>query len=246
MGLKLLSTELAIIGIGQREVRFISTLPEDPMKLRTLLVGGGLMVLSGAALLASPTRPDYLPNVVKAPTDAPAAEKNNQPASPLDFTVKTIDGKEQNLSEYKGKVVMIVNVASRCGYTPQYEALEKVYKSYADHGFVILGFPANNFKSQEPGTDEQISTFCKSKYGVTFPMMSKISVAGDDKAPLYKFLTQKETAGEFAGEIGWNFNKFLVDRNGNLIARYNSKTKPDDSQVTGEIDKALDAKVAGK
>lgn len=208
------------------------------MKLRTLLVGGSLMVLSGAALLASPTKPDYLPNVTKAPTDAPAAP------SPLDFTVKAIDGKEQNLSEYKGKVVMIVNVASRCGYTPQYEALEGLYKKYADRGFVILGFPANNFKGQEPGTNEQISTFCKSKYGVTFPMMSKISVAGDDKAPLYKYLTEKQTAGDFAGEIGWNFNKFLVDRNGNLIARYNSKTTPDDAKVTGEIEKALDAKAA--
>jgi glutathione peroxidase len=214
------------------------------MNIRTLLLSGGVMVLAGAALLASPTKPDYLPNVVNQPTDAPAKDKSNQPASALDYTVKTIDGKEQNLSEYKGKVVMIVNVASRCGYTPQYEALEKVYKAYADRGLVILGFPANNFKSQEPGTDEQIKTFCKSKYGVTFPMMSKISVAGDDKAPLYKF--QKDTAGEFAGEIGWNFNKFMVDRNGNLIARYNSKTKPDDSQVTGEIEKALDAKAAGK
>lgn len=214
------------------------------MKLGTLLFGGGLMVLTGAVLLASPTKPDYLPNVVKAPTDSAAQEKNNQPASPLDFSVKTIDGKEQNLSEYKGKVVLIVNVASRCGYTPQYEALEALYKQYADRGLVILGFPANNFKSQEPGTNAQIKTFCTSKYGVTFPMMSKISVAGEDKAPLYKYLTEKQTAGEFAGEIGWNFNKFLVDRNGNLIARYNSKTTPNDHAVTEEIEKALDAKPA--
>jgi glutathione peroxidase len=211
------------------------------MKLRSTLIGIGVMALGGAALLASPTTP---PNTVKPPTQAPAAPKDNQPASPLDFTVKTIDGKEQNLSEYKGKVVMIVNVASRCGFTPQYEGLEKLYKTYADRGFVILGFPANNFRQQEPGTNEQIKQFCTAKYGVTFPMMSKISVAGEDKAPLYKFLTQPQTAGDFAGEIGWNFNKFLVDRNGNLIARYNSKTPPDDSQVTNEIEKALDAKPA--
>jgi glutathione peroxidase len=212
------------------------------MNLRTLLIGGGAIVLTGAALLATVSKPSYLPNVVKAPTDTAAREEHG----PLEFTVKTIDGKEQNLAEYKGKVVMIVNVASKCGYTPQYEALEKLYKTYADRGFVILGFPANNFRAQEPGSDEQIKTFCTSKYGVTFPMMSKISVEGPDQAPIYKFLTEPQTAGEFAGPIGWNFNKFIVDRNGNLIARYNSKTTPDDSQVTGEIEKALDAKPAGK
>ena len=119
-----------------------------------------------------------------------------------------------------------------------------MYKKFADRGFVILGFPANDFNGQEPGSDEEIKQFCSSKYDVTFPLMSKITVLGDGKAPLYKFLTEKPTAGDFAGEIGWNFNKFLVDRNGNLIARYNSKTKPDDAQVTGEIEKALDAKPA--
>ena len=213
------------------------------MKLRRTLIGIGVTALGGIALAAGPT---FAPNVVKAPTAAPAAAKDNQPAGPLDFTVKTIDGKEQNLSQYKGKVVMIVNVASKCGYTPQYEQLEAIYKKYADRGFVILGFPANNFKGQEPGSNEQIKQFCTSKYNVTFPMMSKISVVGEDKAPLYKFLTEKPTAGDFAGEIGWNFNKFLVDRNGNLIARFNSHTKPDDAKVTGEIEKALDAPAAGK
>ena len=165
-------------------------------------------------------------------------------SGPLQFVVKDIDGKDVNLSQYQGKVVMIVNVASRCGFTPQYQQLEAVYKKYADRGFVILGFPANNFKGQEPGSDEQIKQFCTSKYDVTFPLMSKVSVVGEDKTPVYKFLTEKPTAGEFAGEIGWNFNKFLIDRNGNVIARYNSKTKPDDTQVTEEIEKALDAKPA--
>jgi glutathione peroxidase len=211
------------------------------MKIRTLIAGAATIALGAVALMA---KPSFQPDVAKPPTQAPAQAKDNQPASPLDFTVKTIDGKEQSLSEYKGKVVMIVNVASKCGFTPQYKNLEAVYKKFADRGFVILGFPANDFNGQEPGSDEEIKQFCSSKYDVTFPLMSKITVLGDGKAPLYKFLTEKPTAGDFAGEIGWNFNKFLVDRNGNLIARYNSKTKPDDAQVTEEIEKALDAKPA--
>jgi glutathione peroxidase len=211
------------------------------MKLRKWIVAMGAVVMSGAALLA---RPVFLPNVIKAPTSSPAVAKDGKPAGPLDFTVKDIHGKDVALSEYKGKVVMIVNVASKCGFTPQYEALEAVYKKYADKGLVIIGFPANNFGAQEPGTNDEIETFCKSKFGVTFPMMAKISVLGDDKAPLYQFLTQKQTAGDFAGEIGWNFNKFIVDRNGNVIARYNSKAKPDDAVITDEIEKALDAKAA--
>jgi len=171
-------------------------------------------------------------------------EKNNQPASPLDFKVTDIDGKPVDLKQYKGKVVMIVNVASKCGYTPQYTGLEATYKKYEKQGFVILGFPANNFGHQEPGTNDEIKTFCSSKYEVTFPMMSKISVAGEDQAPLYKWLTSKQTAGDFGFPIGWNFTKFLVDRNGNLIARWESKVKPEDAQVTQEIEKALAAKQA--
>jgi glutathione peroxidase len=206
--------------------------------LTVTLVAGGLVALCAAALWAKPSFPE---NVVKEPTKAPAQAKDNQPASPLDFTVKNIDGKAQPLSAYKGKVVMIVNVASKCGFTKQYVELEKIYKAYADRGFVILGFPANNFGHQEPGTNEEIKQFCSSKYDVTFPLMDKISVLGDDKAPLYKFLTEKPTAGDFSGDIGWNFNKFIVDRNGNLIARYNSKVTPDDAMVTSEIEKALAA-----
>jgi glutathione peroxidase len=205
------------------------------MNIRGMLAAAGLLVLCGATV----DRPTFPADVVKEPTTAAAN------ASPLDFVVKDIDGKDQNLADYKGKVVMIVNVASKCGFTPQYQQLEAVYKKYADRGFVIVGFPANNFKGQEPGSDEQIKQFCTSKYDVTFPMMSKVSVAGEDKTPVYKFLTEKPTAGDFAGEIGWNFNKFLIDRNGNIIARYNSKAKPDDAKVTEEIEKALDAKASG-
>ncbi|HZL38142.1 MAG TPA: glutathione peroxidase [Tepidisphaeraceae bacterium] len=162
----------------------------------------------------------------------------------MDFKVKDIHGQDADLSQYRGKVVMIVNVASKCGFTPQYKGLEALYKKYADKGFVILGFPANNFGHQEPGSDQQIEKFCTSKYDVTFPMMSKISVLGEDKAPLYQYLTEKKTSGDFAGEIGWNFNKFLVDRNGNVFARFASQTKPQDGIVTQEIEKALAHKPA--
>jgi glutathione peroxidase len=137
-----------------------------------------------------------------------------------------------------------VNVASKCGYTKQYKPLQSVYQKYADKGFVILAFPANNFGGQEPGTEEQIKEFCSSKYNVTFPLMSKISVAGEDKHPLYKFLTEDQTGKDFAGEIGWNFTKFLVDRNGNLIGRFATKTSPDEPAVTAAIEKALAAKPA--
>jgi glutathione peroxidase len=182
--------------------------------------------------------------IVKEPTKEPAVAKDNQPASALDIKVQDINGKDADLSQYKGKVVMIVNVASKCGFTPQYEGLEALYKKYADKGFVILGFPANNYGGQEPGSNEEIEKFCKSKYSVTFPMMAKISTLDPDKAPIYKFLTEKPTAGDFAGDIAWNFNKFLIDRNGNVIARYGSPVKPDDKQITGEVEKALAAKPA--
>jgi glutathione peroxidase len=182
-------------------------------------------------------------DIVTPPTTQPATPTSaGQPASPLDFTVKDIDEKDTSLSQYKGKVVLLVNVASKCGFTPQYTALEKLYMDHKDQGFVIIGFPANNFHSQEPGTDEEIKAFCSSKYSVSFPLMSKISVKGDDKAPLYKFLTEEPTAGVFKGDITWNFNKFLVDRNGNVIARFASPTKPDDPKLVAALQSALDAK----
>ena len=154
------------------------------------------------------------------------------------FTLNSIDGKPAPLAEYKGKVVMIVNVASQCGYTPQYAALESIYEKYKDQGFVILGFPANNFGAQEPGTNEEIKTFCTRKYSVKFPMYSKISVKGDDQAPLYAYLT-KETGPGITGDIKWNFTKFLVDRNGNVVQRFEPATTPDSKDVTGAIEKAL-------
>jgi len=168
-----------------------------------------------------------------------AASSGEKMTSIYDFTLKDIDHKEVNLGQYRGKVVMVVNVASRCGFTPQYEGLQKTYLKYKDRGFVILGFPANNFMSQEPGTDEEIKTFCSTKYSVTFPIFSKISVKGEDMHPLYKFLTSKETNPEFGGDIKWNFNKFLVDRNGKVIARFEPAVKPESDPVVQAIEKAL-------
>lgn len=157
-----------------------------------------------------------------------------------DFTMKDIDGKETNLAQYRGKVLLLVNVASRCGYTPQYEGLEKVYLKYKDRGLVILGFPANNFMGQEPGTNEEIKTFCSLKYNVTFPMFSKISVKGDDIHPLYKYLTDKQSDPQFGGDVKWNFNKFLVGRDGKIIGRFEPAVKPESPEVAQAIEKALE------
>ena len=156
-----------------------------------------------------------------------------------DFTIKSIDGQPVPLSSYSGKVVLVVNVASKCGFTPQYAGLEAVYEKYKDRGLVIVGIPANNFAQQEPGTNEEIKKFCSSKYMVTFPMMSKVSVLGDDKTPLYVFLTGKGTDPKFAGDIKWNFTKFLFDRNGNPVARFEPNVTPDSAQVTAAIESTL-------
>jgi glutathione peroxidase len=203
--------------------------------IRTLLQWAPLV---GLALSINVFAKDAPKEVVKEPTDKAAT------STPLEFTVKDIDGKDVNLSDYKGKVVMIVNVASKCGNTPQYAGLEKMYEKYKDQGLVIIGFPANNFGSQEPGSNSQIKEFCSSTYHVAFPMMGKISVKGDDKAPLYKYLTAAETNGEFAGEVEWNFGKFLIDRNGAVIARFSPKTKVETPQVVSAVEKALSAKAA--
>ncbi len=154
-------------------------------------------------------------------------------ASLYDFTMDSIEGTPVALSQYKGKVALVVNVASRCGFTPQYTALEATYREYKDRGLVVLGFPANNFKNQEPGTNAEIQDFCKRTYDVTFPLFSKLSVLGEDKAPLYQFLT----AG--GPEIEWNFTKFIVGRDGTVVARFPSKVKPDSPEVVSAIEKAL-------
>lgn len=161
------------------------------------------------------------------------------PKSVLDFKMRDIDGKDVKLKKYKGNVLLVVNTASKCGYTPQYEGLQATYAKFQDKGFYVLGFPANNFGGQEPGTETEIKEFCTSKYKVTFPMFAKISVKGDDIDPLYKYLTAKETNPDFAGDITWNFNKFLIDRKGKVVARFTSKDKPDGEAVTAAVEKYL-------
>jgi glutathione peroxidase len=160
------------------------------------------------------------------------------PKSIYDFTLPLLNGKDAPLADYKGKVVLVVNVASRCGFTPQYSALESIYEKYKDQGFVIVGFPANNFAGQEPGTNEEIAKFCTGKYNVTFPVYGKISVKGDDQAPLYSFLT-KDANPTLAGDIKWNFTKFLVDRNGKVVERFEPAVTPDSPEVVSAIEAQL-------
>jgi glutathione peroxidase len=156
-----------------------------------------------------------------------------------DFTMKSIDGQPVSLKSYGGKVVLLVNVASKCGFTPQYAGLEALYEKYKDRGLVIVGVPANNFAAQEPGTNEEIKQFCSNKYNVTFPMMSKVSVKGDDTTPLYVFLTDKTENPKVGGDIKWNFTKFLFDRNGNPVARFEPAVTPDSPEVQAAVEAAL-------
>ena len=166
-------------------------------------------------------------------------EVNIVTTSLYDIPLKQIDGKATSLAGFRGKVLLAVNVASKCGLTPQYRGLEDLYQSRHAKGLEVLGFPANNFMGQEPGTNEEIKTFCSKKYNVSFPMMSKLSVKGDDKTPLYQFLTSKSADPKFGGEIKWNFTKFLFDRNGNPVARFEPATTPDSPEVTAAIEAAL-------
>src|SRR5580658_2069731 len=160
-------------------------------------------------------------------------------SSLYDFTMPALNGSPTALAGFKGKVVLVVNVASQCGFTPQYEGLQALYVKYKDRGLVITGFPANNFGGQEPGTNEEIGAFCKSKYGVTFPMFSKISVKGADIAPLYRFLTDKTASPKTGGDIQWNFTKFLVDRNGKVIQRFEPAVTPQSPELESAIAQAL-------
>lgn len=154
------------------------------------------------------------------------------------FTMKTIDGDEKSLGDFKNKTLLIVNTASRCGFTPQYKGLEALYQKYKDRGLVVLGFPANNFGQQEPGNNKEIKEFCALNFQVTFPMFEKISVKGEDTHPLYQYLTEESG---FNGPIRWNFNKFLVDGSGKVVSRYDSKVEPLSPELTGDVEKILAA-----
>src|SRR5260370_16183864 len=170
-------------------------------------------------------------------------KKGDQTVSPpLSFTMKGLDGKDVEVSQHTGKVVMFVTVASKCGLTPQYKGLEKLYEKYSDQGFVVIGVPANEFGGQEPGSDKDISEFCTTKYGVKFPMMSKVVVKGDGICPLYDFLTTKEKNEKLNGPISWNFEKFLVSRNGEVVNRFPPRTTPEDAKVI----KAIEEEIAKK
>jgi len=160
----------------------------------------------------------------------------------LNFKVKTIDGETVDLEDYEGNVVLVVNTASECGLTPQYAGLQELYSKYKEKGFVVLGFPCNQFGSQEPGTEAEIKQFCSTKYNVSFPMFSKIDVNGEEAAPIYKYLTGKDAQPAGKGDISWNFEKFLIDREGNLIHRFAPRTKPSDVELV----KAIESELANK
>ena len=167
-------------------------------------------------------------------------QKGGPPLKRLyDIEVETVTGDAVRLDSYSGKVMLIVNTASKCGFTGQYEGLQALYDKYSSQGLIVLGFPSNDFLGQEPGTNQEIQSFCKLNYGVTFPVFAKISVKGDNQHPLYQYLTSKTTNSEFGGKISWNFNKFIIDRQGNVLARFGSRTKPDAPKLIAQLETAL-------
>jgi glutathione peroxidase len=169
--------------------------------------------------------------------DKDKGDKKVAPA--LNFKMKSLDGKDLELPQYQGKVVLIVNVASKCGYTPQYKGLEALYEKYQKDGLVVLGVPANEFGAQEPGSNEEIAKFCESKYGVTFPMTAKVVVKGNGICPLYRHLTSKETDPKFGGDIKWNFTKFLISKDGQIVARFEPKVKPESKEMVEAVEAEL-------
>jgi glutathione peroxidase len=169
-----------------------------------------------------------------------AADKSaSKPAAALNFKVQSLEGKEVDLAQYQGKVVLVVNVASKCGLTPQYKALESLYKKYNGQGLVILGFPCNQFNGQEPGAADEIRKFCTTKYNVTFPLMAKVEVNGEGTCDLYKHLKALDTKPKGPGEISWNFEKFVIGRNGEVVARFQPRTTPDAAEVISVIESEL-------
>ncbi len=202
------------------------------MKCSMCKTGVGLALAGAAAVgIASMTGP------VAVAANPEKTDMTEQSSYVLGYTMPRLDGTEQPLKEYEGKVILIVNTASKCGLTPQYEEIQALYDGKKGEGFVVLGFPANNFMGQEPGTDKQIAEFCSQNYGVTFPMFSKVSVKGDDACALYKQLTSQPSP--IGGEIQWNFDKFLVDRSGNVVARFSPRTKVTDDAFKAKLAELL-------
>ncbi|TKS60283.1 MAG: glutathione peroxidase [Nitrospira sp.] len=192
----------------------------------------GLVVLAGCGST-------YLFGLSSAQAGQEGALMAVKTANLYDFTMNDIDGKPVNLSQYRGKVLLLVNTASFCGNTPQYSDLQTMYEQYNEKGFEILAFPANNFGQQEPGSNQEIKSFCFTKYSLTFPLFSKISVKGSDKHPLYQYLTEQSP---FPGEVEWNFQKYLVDRSGNIVGRFHHRTKPLAPEIVKEVERVLAAK----
>ncbi|HWL92517.1 MAG TPA: glutathione peroxidase [Phycisphaerae bacterium] len=207
-----------------------------------------VLATATAGVMSMAADPEPTKNQSRKP-DSPRAKKSKKkkkakPTMPaLSFKMKDIDGKTQDLRKYHGNVVMIVNVATYCGLTPQYEQLQAIYEKYEEQGFVILAFPANNFGRQEPDPNEKIKQFCTTKFFVTFPMFAKVSVKGDDICALYKYLTNLKAAHGKGGEIDWNFAKFMVNRRGEVVERFKAPIKPDAPEVTAAIEKYLAAKI---
>lgn len=167
--------------------------------------------------------------------------KTDAPKSALDFKVDNINGESVELTKYKGKVVVMVNVASKCGLTPQYEKLQALYEDHKDDGLMVLGFPCNQFGKQEPGSESEIQTFCQENYGVEFDMFSKVNVNGDDAAPLYKYLTSQDASPKGAGKVNWNFEKFVIGRDGKIAGRFGPRTDPTGDEFKAFLEKQLEA-----
>lgn len=202
-------------------------------RLTTLAVSMVATLLATALAAADDSKEE------KTVPPAPPAATAPAISAVLNFTMNNLDGQPVELSQYRGKVVLMVNTASKCGYTPQYKALQALHEKYAGKGLAILGFPANDFGKQEPGIDKDIAEFCEKNYGVKFDMFSKVSVKGAGQCPLYKFLTSAETNPRFPGEVKWNFEKFLLDREGKIVNRFGSKTKPDSEEMVKAIEAEL-------
>jgi len=186
------------------------------------------------------TTPSLMMTMLLLTTGCMAQQKEIAVKSLYEIEVNTIAGEPVKIGQYQGKVLLIVNTASKCGFTKQYDGLQKLYEKYADQGLEVLGFPSNDFLKQEPGSNEEIAEFCKLNYGVTFPMFEKIVVKGKGQHPLYAYLTSEEANPEFSGKISWNFNKFLISRDGKIVNRFGSRTEPDDAELTEAIEAELE------